>query len=352
MVILTEGHSNTHTAKTACSIIRYRPEEVDAVLDSTKAPTTTDCLLGVGAVPVVASLDQAPLANTLVIGIAPPGGRIPPAWRATILQAISRGMDVVSGLHDFLSDDPQIAAAAQRSGVRLWDVRKNQEKTIARRVGLDDSVTRVHTVGHDCSIGKMVVAIEVTRALQQRGRRATFLATGQTGIMVSGDGAPIDCVVADFVSGAAEQLVLRRQAGQEFLLIEGQGSLVHPSYSGVTLALLHGCHPHALILCAKMGRTHITGLDLEIPPLRASGKSSSPWPVSFILVPSWPSRSTRRTRRPPKRCGKLIVCTASFNCPSAMSFAKAPPSWRTLWRRLPHSAPPTPTGPRHTSPKR
>lgn len=269
IICLTEGHTNPHTAKTAASVIRYRPEEVVAVLDSTNVGGDLQSLLGVGrGLPIVGSLSDAPAgANTLLIGIAPPGGKIPQAWRAIILDAIARGMDVVSGLHDFLSDDPEFAAAAQRSGSKISDVRKNNEKTIARRVGINPNCLRIHTVGHDCSIGKMCVALEVTSALKERGYDAKFVATGQTGIMVEGDGLPIDCVVADFVAGAAEKLVLQNQHHQ-ILLIEGQGSLVHPSYSGVTLGLLHGCMPQGLILCYEVGRERVTGVEsVTIPPL-------------------------------------------------------------------------------------
>jgi uncharacterized NAD-dependent epimerase/dehydratase family protein len=215
----------------------------------------------------VASLAEAPEANTLLIGIAPAGGKIPPAWRRVILEAIERRMDVVSGLHDFVSDDPEFADAARRSGVTLTDVRKNQEKTIARRIGLREECLRILTVGHDCSVGKMVTAIEVTDFLKKQGHDAKFIATGQTGIMVSGEGCPIDCVVADFVSGATERLVLENQH-HDILLVEGQGSLVHPSYSGVTLSLLHGCLPHALLLCYEVGRETVTGVEhVKIPPL-------------------------------------------------------------------------------------
>ncbi|MBM3999100.1 MAG: DUF1611 domain-containing protein [Planctomycetes bacterium] len=267
-VVLTEGHSNPHTAKTACCFIRYRPEEVVAVLDGTQAGRKASELLGTGdQVPMIASLDDAPGANGLLIGIAPPGGKVPAAWRPIILDAIRRGMRVVSGLHDFLADDPEFAAAARDSGAILEDVRKNGEKTIARRVGLRRDCLRVHTVGHDCSVGKMVVSVEVTRGLRAQGVDAKFIATGQTGIMVEGDGTPIDCVVADFVSGAAEQLILRNQH-HGVLVVEGQGSLVHPSYSAVTLGLLHGCAPHALILCCELGRTRVAGLDhVPLPSL-------------------------------------------------------------------------------------
>ena len=268
LIILTEGHSNPHTAKTACSILRYRPEEVVAVLDSTHAGKPCDEVLGTGAgIHFVSSLDEAPEANTLLIGIAPPGGKIPGPWRQVILDSIQRGMNVVSGLHDFITDDAEFSAAAEQHGVELVDVRKNDFQTIARRRGFREDCLRVHTVGHDCSVGKMVTAIEVTNALQAAGHDAKFLATGQTGIMITGEGYPIDRIIADFVSGAAEDLVLQNQH-HDILVFEGQGSLIHPSYSAVTLGLLHGCQPHALILCYEVGRDTITGVEhLAIPSL-------------------------------------------------------------------------------------
>lgn len=268
IVVLTEGHSNPHTAKTACSVIRYRGADVAAVLDSSEAGKRSGELLGVGDVPVIAQLSEVSEATALLLGIAPPGGKIPASWRPIIFEAIERGMDIISGLHDFLIRDEEFVAAAQRHNVQLIDVRRNSENTIARRQGLNERCFRLHTVGHDCSIGKMVTAIELTRGLDRRGRKAKFIATGQTGIMVAGDGCPIDCVVADFVSGAAEKMILAHQDQHEFLVVEGQGSLVHPSYSAVTLGLLHGCFPHALILCYEVGRETITGLEhLRIPPL-------------------------------------------------------------------------------------
>jgi uncharacterized NAD-dependent epimerase/dehydratase family protein len=277
-VILTEGHSNPHTAKTACSVIRYRGEEVVGILDATEAGKSCQELLGVGGdLPVLGSLAEAPEATGLLIGIAPPGGNMPPLWRAIILEAIQRGLEIVSGLHDFISDDPEFSAAAARHGVHIYDVRKNNERSIARRTELRPDCLRVHTVGHDCSVGKMVTSIEVARGLQAQGRDAQFVATGQTGIMVAGDGLPIDCVVADFVSGAAEKLVLKNQH-HAILLIEGQGSLVHPSYSSVTLGLLHGCLPHALILCYEVGRTTVTGLDhIPIPGLAEIRRLFESW---------------------------------------------------------------------------
>jgi uncharacterized NAD-dependent epimerase/dehydratase family protein len=268
IIVLTEGQTDPENAKTASCMIRYRPEEMVAIYDRTQCGKTSQDLLGVGgALPVVGSLADAPAANTLLLGTAPAGGKIPPAWRAVILEAISRGMDIWSGLHDFLSNDSEFTAAAQKHGVRLIDVRKNQERDVASRKGLREDCLRVHTVGHDCSVGKMVASVELTRELKRRGHDAKFIATGQTGIMVEGDGCPIDCVVADFVAGAVEKLILQNQH-HEILIVEGQGSLVHPSYSGVTLSLLHGCAPHGLILVYEVGRDVITDVEhIPIPPL-------------------------------------------------------------------------------------
>lgn len=269
MVLLTWGHSNPRTAKTATGLLRYCPQECVAVLDPDEAGRTAQELLEVGGqTPIVASLEDAPGADTLVLGIAPPGGKIPAAWRTVIFQAIERGMTILSGLHDFISEDTELAAAASAKGVTIIDVRKNTFKQIARRQALNTTCCRLHTVGHDCSVGKMVVSLELERGLKARGRDACFVATGQTGIMVSGAGLPIDCMVADFVNGAAEQLVLDTQH-HDIIIVEGQGSLVHPSYSAVTLGLLHGCAPHALVFVFEAGRQTVGGLEhVVLPSLR------------------------------------------------------------------------------------
>lgn len=269
IIILTEGHTEPHAGKTAANVIRYRGSEVVALLDGSQQGKTSGELLGVGSTPIVGSLDEAPNADTLLLGIAPPGGKIPASWRKVIVDAIARRkMDVISGLHDFLCDDPEFSSAARAAGVKLFDIRKNTEKSIARREGLRPDCLRVHTVGHDCSIGKMVVSVEITSGLKARGHKAKFIATGQTGIMIEGDGLPIDCIVADFVSGAAEKMILEHQQQHDILVVEGQGSLVHPSYSGVTLSLLHGSAPQALVLCYEVGRETVTGVEsVKIPPL-------------------------------------------------------------------------------------
>lgn len=260
MVILTDGHSDPVTAKTASCLLRYRGWEVEAVLDRASAGRTAGELFGVGGTtPVVGEVDAAPNAKTLVIGIAPPGGKIPPHWRAIILDALSRGLNVLSGLHEFLQDDPEFAEAAKESGAEIVDVRRNQERDVANRQNIRPDCLRILTVGHDCSVGKMLVSAELTRALAKPDQSTKFVATGQTGIMIEGDGCPIDCVVADFLSGAVEKLVLANQH-HDILMIEGQGSLAHPRYSAVTLGLLHGCLPHGMILCYEAGRTVVNGM--------------------------------------------------------------------------------------------
>ena len=290
LVLLTEGSARTLRAKTAVSLLRYRPQQVVAVLDAEEAGQTAQQLFDVGGdIPVVGSLDEVQGADTLLIGIATPGGFLPEPMRAVILDAISRGLNVEAGLHAFLSDDPEISQAAYAAGVTLKDVRKNQERRVSSRTELNDTCLRLHTVGHDCSVGKMIVSIELTNALKKAGHDAKFVATGQTGIMIEGDGIPIDCVVADFINGAAEKLVLDNQH-HEMILIEGQGSLVQPRYSSVTMGLLHGSAPHGLIMCYEMGREKVYGMDhLTIPPLaeiikRFECAADYDYPTKFIGI--------------------------------------------------------------------
>jgi uncharacterized NAD-dependent epimerase/dehydratase family protein len=268
MVLLTDGVTNVGTAKTAVNLIRYKPEECVAILDPSNGGKTSRDLFGIGNVPVIRALSEAKDANVVAIGIAPAGGKLSPTLRAAILDAISRGMEVLSGLHMFVSDDPELAEAARRNKVRILDVRKNAERDVTQRKNINPQCLRIHTVGHDCNVGKMVVSVEIANALRKRGHDAKFVATGQTGIMIEGDGCPIDAVVADFINGAAEKLVLQNQH-HEILLIEGQGSIIHPRYSAVTLGLLHGCMPQGLILCYEMGRGTVYGLDqIKLPSLQ------------------------------------------------------------------------------------
>ena len=265
IVLLTEGFSTPFLAKTAMSLLRYRRSDIIGVLDSTEVGKNAGELLGVGGeIPIIDSLKDRD-ADALFIGIAPPGGKLPTEWRDIVANALRRGIDVVSGLHDFLSDDPDFRRIAEQHNCRLIDVRRNDQRETAECHVFRTGCLRIHTIGQDCSVGKMVVALEVQRELSRRGVDAQFVATGQTGIMISGDGVPVDCVVSDFVNGAAEGLV-KRHEHHDVLLIEGQGCLSHPSFSAVTLGLLHGSAPDGLIFCYEVGRKSVKGLN-EVPLL-------------------------------------------------------------------------------------
>ncbi len=276
LVILTEGQTDPLAAKTANVLLRYRGDEVIALLDSTQVGQTAEALLGTGGkTPVVATIEDA-LAlspdnppDTLVLGISPAGGKIPEEWRPTLLDALHRGMSIVSGLHEFLSDDSEFASVADAHGAKLFDVRKNNEREVATRLGIDEKCLRLLTIGQDCSVGKMVAAIEIARGLQKRGIDSKFVATGQTGIMVEGDGSPIDCVVSDFINGSVENLV-RQNQHHEVMVVEGQATITHPRFSGVSTGLLHGTNPHGMIFCYEVGRQTIRGMEhLPLPTLRS-----------------------------------------------------------------------------------
>jgi uncharacterized NAD-dependent epimerase/dehydratase family protein len=269
MVLLTEGRLGTFTSKTAASLVRYKPDEVVAVLDSAHAGERIEDILEIGyGIPIVATLQEA-LAfhpTCLVIGIATPGGVLPPEWRAVIVEAIRHRLEIVNGLHTFLTEDEELVRLAADHGVRLWDVRQPPaDLDVGRHQAHRLPNLRVLTVGADSSIGKMVAAIEITRAARQAGWDAEFVATGQTGIMIEGSGIAVDTVVADFISGAVERLVMERKH-REMLVIEGQGTILHPSYSGVSLGLLHGAAPQALVLCHQPGRDFLRNLPVKIPP--------------------------------------------------------------------------------------
>jgi len=209
----------------------------------------------------------------VLVGIAPTGGQLPAEWRGWLKTAIGRGLDIWSGLHTFIEDDPELGALAQAKGVRVLDARKPPAGLViadGRAAEVDALV--ILTVGTDCNVGKMTAQLELRSELVRRGHRARFVATGQTGIFIEGWGIAIDAVVADFVAGAAERLVLEGAVGADVVLVEGQGSLIHPGYSGVTLGLLHGACADALILCHQatrdfIGDYHGRGPWVRIPPL-------------------------------------------------------------------------------------
>jgi uncharacterized NAD-dependent epimerase/dehydratase family protein len=270
MLLMTEGRLGVFDSKTATCLLRYCASEVVGIVDSHCIGVRTSEILGVDRdVPVVARVSDALYLNPdcLVIGIAPQGGALTGVWRDHVLDAIHEGLNVISGLHAMLNDDPEMASAARAKGVKIWDVRRPPaDISIASARALETRALRILTVGTDCNLGKMVTAYELTRALQARGLDACFVPTGQTGIIIAGWGIAIDRVVSDFTAGAVERLVLE-QADRDILVIEGQGSLLHPAYSGVTLSLLHGSLPDGIILCHQPRRTRMRGNNLPIAPL-------------------------------------------------------------------------------------
>ena len=257
-LVLAEAKSgDPHYGKTARGVIRYSPHPVVAVLDSTRAGETMD------GIPVVGSVNDALCFNptTAIVGVATQGGRFPPAWRELLKSAISKGLDVESGLHEFISDDEELAELAARHRVELRDLRKPPPGlSVPTGENLQVPATIVLTVGSDCAIGKKTVAVELDLEARKQGLKSVFVPTGQTGIAIAGWGIAVDAVISDFLAGAAEWLVVEgARRGGELLFVEGQGSLVHPAYSGVTLGLVHGSAPHLFVLCHKAGSTEVEG---------------------------------------------------------------------------------------------
>ena len=207
-------------------------------------------------------------AETLVIGVANRGGVISPVWKKVLIAALEEGFDLASGLHNLLRDEPDLVAVAKATGRSLHDVRvPNVQYPIAN--GVKRSGKRCLAVGTDCSVGKMYTALAMDAEMKARGLKSSFRATGQTGILITGEGVPLDAVIADFMAGAVEWLTPDNDP-DHWDMIEGQGSLFHISYSGVTMALVHGGQPDALILCHEPTRPHMRGLpDYEMPSREA-----------------------------------------------------------------------------------
>jgi uncharacterized NAD-dependent epimerase/dehydratase family protein len=258
LLVLAEGFSgDPHYGKTARGVLAYGPRPVVALLDSTRAGETQ------GGVPIVASVNDALCfgPTTAVVGVATQGGRFPPAWRELLRSCIGKGLVIENGLHEFLGDDAEMVELAARHRVELRDLRRPPpDLNVPTGANLELPVRTVLTVGSECAIGKMTVSLELEREARSRGLAAEFVPTGQTGIAIAGWGIAVDAVVSDFLAGAAEQLVVEgHERGGELLLVEGQGSLIHPAYSGVTLGLVHGCAPHAFVLCHLAGQTEVEG---------------------------------------------------------------------------------------------
>jgi uncharacterized NAD-dependent epimerase/dehydratase family protein len=266
-LVLAEGKSaDPHYGKTMRGIVHYAPDPVVAILDSERVGESYR------EIPIVGTVaDALPYEPTVAtVGVATQGGRFPPAWRELLKDSIRAGLDVESGLHEFISEDAELSALAREHSVELRDLRKPPaDLNVPTGENLQIPAKIVLTVGSDCAIGKKTVAVELDLAARKRGLDSVFVPTGQTGIAIAGWGIAVDAVVADFLAGAAEELVVEgHRRGGGLLWVEGQGSLVHPAYSGVTMGLMHGAAPHAFVLVHKARATHTEGYpDHPLPPL-------------------------------------------------------------------------------------
>ena len=266
LLFLGEAPSNLW-AKTAAGIAHWRPDWCAGQI------SLPGCGADCGLEELTLEAAAARGAKTLVIGVAPAGGAFPDAWTASVVAAIEAGLDIAAGLHSRLGDIPALAEAANRHGRRLIDVRHPTQNF---DIATPDSRTghRLLTVGTDCCVGKMYTALALEREMQARGMKADFRATGQTGIFIAERGVSVDAVVADFISGATEWLSPANDA-DHWDLIEGQGSLFHVSFSGVSLGLLHGSQPDALVLCHDASRSHNDDFPaIELPSLKACAEAN------------------------------------------------------------------------------
>ena len=274
IVALAEGQFDFKNAKTACGVIRYGFHNVVAVIDRTKSgKTVEDVVPGIGSsAPIVSSLEQTLKwkPDCLLIGVAPRGGGLPPEWKEIILRAIAAGCHIYSGLHIPLSSDPEISAMAKKHDRIIWDIRKPEPPLpVALGKAAKARSFIVETVGTDCAVGKMTASLEILRGLRKKGVSCEFIATGQTGMIISGWGQPVDAIPGDFMAGVVEREVMKLDGKVDVILVEGQGSLIHPGYSSVTMAILHGAAPDALILCHQSTRLEVArGYKIPIPPLK------------------------------------------------------------------------------------
>ena len=272
-LILADGLFGPETSKTANACIRYTPERVVGIIDATRAGRRAQDVIGFGGdIPVVATLDEglSLRPNALLVGIAPAGGKLPAEWILLLARAIEHGLEIWSGLHTFVGDVPELAALAAKHRVGIHDLRRPPTRLdVARGRVRNIDATVVLTVGTDCNIGKMTTQLQILDALRAKGIRTSFAATGQTGILIEGRGIAVDAVVADFIAGAAEKMVCEAAEHADWVIVEGQGSLTHPGFSGVTLGLLHGAGPDLMVLCHNAMRETMKGYEDTGLPLRS-----------------------------------------------------------------------------------
>ncbi len=258
-------------AKTAVGILRYSEHEVVAVLDRDRAGTrVNEYVPDVQDAPIVSNVEavEKPV-DALIIGIAPIGGDFDPSWRPDVRAAITAGADVFSGLHYFLTEDDEFASLAASTGSELHDLRKPPtDLDVAAGTARELDVPIITTVGTDCSVGKMTTTMELANALTAAGYDAGVVPTGQTGLLIEGWGIAVDRVPGDFINGAVERMIKQAATEHELLIVEGQGSIVHPAYSAVTMGILHGSMPDGMVLCHTAGRDRLHGYEsVSMPPI-------------------------------------------------------------------------------------
>ncbi|WP_199554757.1 DUF1611 domain-containing protein [Sandaracinobacteroides hominis] len=282
-------------AKTAYGLHQWVPENCLGELDFAGSLLTT------GLPRMNAAEAAGKGARAVVIGVAHPGGQLGDSWIAPLVGALEAGLDIISGMHGRLSDNVVLAETARRFGRTLHDVRV-PPAGIPVGTGVKRTGKRLLTVGTDCALGKKYTALSIARVMRAKGVAADFRATGQTGILIAGGGIPIDAVVSDFVAGAAEMLS-PDAAANHWDIVEGQGSLFHPSYAAVTLGLLHGSQPDVIVLCHQPGRTAILGRpDFPVPALDAA--------IDTYL-------QAGRLTNPAIRCGGISLNTGSMGAAEA-----------------------------------
>ena len=272
VLALAEGRFSPLRSKTANGAIVYLPNQVVAVVDSTKAGKTAQDILGYGgSIPVVSSIEEGMKYHPtdLLIGIAPSGGRLPQEWREWIKTALRNKLNILSGLHTILSDDEEFVRLAKEQNVAITDWRKipSDYEVVTKGSYRTRSAKTILTVGADCNIGKMTTMLQVYNEFMKRGLKSDFIGTGQTGIMISGKGVAVDAVISDYIGGSVEKWIDASAAqGNNYIFVEGQGALTHQGYSGVTYGLMHGTMPDAMIICVQPTR-HVDDYGIPLPDL-------------------------------------------------------------------------------------
>lgn len=274
IIIYAQGAFAGTSAKTALGVIKYGITDVVAIVDKSLAGKTADEIYtGLDKIPIFATIEEAkekyPKTEALIIGIAPPGGRLPKSWLEDMKIALNLNLNLVNGLHDFFTNIPELKKLADEKGLFIWDARKpkdSYELAEGKLTAYPNNV--ILTVGTDGCVGKKTVSIELHRAAVKKGLASKFIPTGQTGMMISGEGIAIDAIIGDFMAGAIEEEVFKAvSSNHDYIFVEGQGSIIHPAWSSVTLALIHGSLPQKMVLCHKCGLEKLRNTELKIGPI-------------------------------------------------------------------------------------